>query len=156
MQRQIRRQDRKMEEQDARKLLEIGEYGILSTVSANGQPYGVPLSYIVLGDRIYFHCAMVGHKWDNIAGCKNVSFCVVGNTRPVYDNTFTTCYESVIATGEASLVNDVTEKSEMLTKLCEKYLPGEMDKASGEIAKGMAHTGVVRINITAISGKRRA
>jgi len=41
-------------------IIEKGEYGILSTVSSNNEPYGVPLNYCFIDDNIYFHCGLEG------------------------------------------------------------------------------------------------
>ena len=155
MNREMRRADRKITEAEAMQLLQNGEYGILS-VCDGGLPYGVPLSYIFTAGKIYFHCAKSGRKWDSIAANRRVSFCVVGATQPVYDGSFTTRYESAIVEGVASVIEDDAEKADILTRLCEKYLPGNMDKVPEELKKGLAHTGVIAIEITGISGKRRA
>ena len=45
MERKIRRTDRVLSESEAKGILEKGEFGILSTASLDGQPYGVPISY---------------------------------------------------------------------------------------------------------------
>ncbi len=66
MERIIRRIDRAISEEEAKDILKKGEYGILSTISKEGQPYGVPLSYSYAGNIIYFHCALEGHKVDNV------------------------------------------------------------------------------------------
>ena len=42
----LRRKDRGISHQEAVELLDKVEYGVLSTVDKNGQPYGVPLSYV--------------------------------------------------------------------------------------------------------------
>ena len=42
---ELRRKDRAITKEEAITLLNKGEYGILSTVSENGNPYGIPLSY---------------------------------------------------------------------------------------------------------------
>src|SRR4030042_3630275 len=80
MQRKIRRGDQAVSESKAREILLKGEYGILSTTSQDGQPYGVPLSYCCSEDVIYFHSAPEGHKLDNLGTNNKVSFCVVGKT----------------------------------------------------------------------------
>ena len=66
----IRRKDRALDASAAKRLLAHGEYGILSTVDADGQPCGVPLNYVYRNDAIYFHCAHAGHKIeiDHISG----------------------------------------------------------------------------------------
>ena len=66
MQRPMRRQERQMEPQQAHKLLEECEYAVLTTVDPEGEPHSVPISPVVEGDRLYFHCAHQGEKLDNI------------------------------------------------------------------------------------------
>ena len=55
MNREMRRNDRQLNTEDTLSILEQGEYGILSTVSADGIPYGVPVSYTYFNQCIYFH-----------------------------------------------------------------------------------------------------
>ena len=43
---QLRRKDRGMNADEAAQLLAAGEYGVLSTVGEDAQPYGVPFSYV--------------------------------------------------------------------------------------------------------------
>ena len=74
----MRRKDRALSRQEALDILNKGEYGILSTVSADGQPYGTPINFCLINDCIYFHCAKEGHKLDNISANSKVCFCVVG------------------------------------------------------------------------------
>jgi uncharacterized protein len=74
MARTMRRADRAIPESEAQEILQAGEYGVLSTVSADGQPYGVPVSYSYAGDVIYFHCAVEGRKLENLSGNNKVSF----------------------------------------------------------------------------------
>ena len=92
---ELRRKDRAITEEEAVALLNKAEYGVLSTVSENGKPYGVPLNFCVINHCIYFHCAVEGQKIDNIKQNKSVSFCAVGNTEILPDK-FGTKYESVI------------------------------------------------------------
>jgi len=77
----MRRKDRETPRLEAEAILAAGAYGVLSTVGEDGQPYGVPVSYTYKNNCIYFHCAAVGHKIENIQNNPRVSFCVVGNTR---------------------------------------------------------------------------
>lgn len=91
----MRRKDREINQQEAADLLDKAEYGLLSTVDRDGQPYGVPLSYFYKENAIYFHCAVDGQKLDNIRDNAKVSFCAIGRTK-VLPETFGTLYESVI------------------------------------------------------------
>lgn len=151
--RELRRKDRGTTETEARELLARGEYGVLATVSADGVPYGVPLSYCVIDNGIYFHCAPEGHKLENIAADSRVSFCVVGTTELLPEK-FSTRYESVIVTGRAAEVMGA-EKQRGLEGLVAKYSAGFFDAGLRYIAADSPKTRVFRIEIDAISGKAR-
>ena len=152
--RMMRRKERLMPEKETLDLLTRAEYGILSTVDDEGQPYGVPVSFANTRDMIYFHCALTGHKLDNIQKQKQVSFCVVGDTL-VLPNQFSTCFESVIVFGHASIINDREEKLAALTMLAQKYAPEFPTEGDVYIQKGFDHTTVVGIKIHHLSGKHR-
>ena len=62
----MRRKDRETDSEQTIKLLKEGEYGVLATVDAEGQPYATPLSYVCTNNLIYFHCATEGHKLNNL------------------------------------------------------------------------------------------
>ena len=74
--RQIRRKDRVLDRNGAEDILKKGTYGVLSTFGQDGYPYGVPVNYFYKDGHIYFHCAVEGHKMDNLANCPQVSFTV--------------------------------------------------------------------------------
>lgn len=154
--REVRRSDRILPEDKSTELLLSGEFGVLSTVGKDNQPYGVPLSYIYYEDKIYFHCALTGHKLDNIALNGNVSFTVVDGVEAVYANNFTTLYKSVIVFGKCTEVTDKGIKSEVLKRLCQKYLPLHMDKAEADINKSLHRTAVYAVTAEYITGKSKS
>jgi nitroimidazol reductase NimA-like FMN-containing flavoprotein (pyridoxamine 5'-phosphate oxidase superfamily) len=144
-----------MEPEDALRLLEIGEYGILSTVDGSGQPYGVPLNYAAADGAIYLHCTNAGgHKYDNIVGNNKVSFAVVGNTQVVPEK-FGTLFESVIAFGEASVVEDEAERMTAFQAIIKKYSPEFLADGEQYIAKMSSKTLVLKIKIERLTGKHK-
>ena len=153
MQREVRRKDRVADQDQTRRVLEQGEYGVLSSVSPGGQPYGTPLSYWLMDGDIYFHCALAGHMLDNIAANGRVSFCVVGKTQVLPDK-FSTLYESVVAFGRASEVLGAQKRS-ALEGLVAKYSPGYPAEGGQYIDKLMERARVFKIAVEAISGKAR-
>ena len=74
--------------------------GVLAVVGDDGYPYAVPLNYIYLNNKIYFHSAKEGHKVDAIAINNKVSFCVVAKDDVVPEE-LTTYFKSVIIFGKA-------------------------------------------------------
>lgn len=149
----MRRKDKAMPNSEMIGLLQHGEYGVLSTVDGSGQPYGVPLNYVMMNNCIYFHCALEGHKLDNLAANPRVSFCVVGRTN-VLPAEFSTEFESVVVFGHA-LVIDGEERYLALNGLIEKYSPDFIEEGAAYIEKFDSQTCVVRVEIDRISGKSK-
>jgi uncharacterized protein len=153
MERKIRRKDRAISESEAKGILEKGEFGVLSTASSDGQPYGVPINYSYTGDAIYFHCAVEGHKLDNLRSNNRVSFCVVGKTE-VLPEKFSTNYESAVVFGKAvELTGD--EKHSGLLELVKKYSPGFIKEGMKYIENSAGKTRVYKIVVESITGKSR-
>jgi nitroimidazol reductase NimA-like FMN-containing flavoprotein (pyridoxamine 5'-phosphate oxidase superfamily) len=151
---EMRRKDRELKNDEIIEILKNNDYGILSTVGENGYPYGVPISYIYFKDSIYFHCAVEGHKLDNIKNNDKVSFCIVGKTCILPDK-FSTKYESVIIFGKANEVFD-NEKNTVLLEVLNKYSPDYIEKGKVYIANAGVKTKVIKISIEHISGKARS
>jgi nitroimidazol reductase NimA-like FMN-containing flavoprotein (pyridoxamine 5'-phosphate oxidase superfamily) len=149
----VRRKDREIGTHEAIELLSNCKYGVLSTVGKDGQPYGVPLIYAYKNNCIYFHCALDGHKIENIKENSKVSFCVVGNTNVLPDK-FSTEYESTIAFGVASEVQGA-ERYRALLWLLEKYSPEFIEEGKKYIDQHEKATKVIKIEIGHISGKAR-
>lgn len=139
--REIRIKNKKLD--NAEEILKSGEYGVLATIGEDGYSYAVPLSYVYDG-AIYFHCAPVGHKIDNIKYNDKVSFCVVGRAKTLPEK-LSVDYQSVIVFGRAKIIEG-EEKHRALRKLTEKYAP-ENDCQTNAT--------VVKIEIEHISAKGR-
>jgi len=151
--RTMRRKDRELAPEAAMELLARGEYGLLSTADLDGQPYGIPVSYVYRHPAIYIHSAPEGHKLDNLHANPKVSFCVVGRTR-VLPERFSTAYESVIAFGAAGEVTGA-EREAALVWLLEKYSPQQITAGQDYIARKGHLAKVIKVEITALSGKAR-
>lgn len=150
---EMRRKDRALSEKDTERLLQQGEYGILSTVGEDAYPYGVPVHYVYSGQAIYLHCAVTGSKLDNIARNPKVSFCVVGNTQ-VLPGQFTTNYESAVVFGCAQEVFG-EEKQQAMELLLHKYSPDFLQSGLEYIQKSDSRVKVIKIQTEHLSGKSR-
>jgi len=150
--REMRRKDKQIGTDEAIQLLNECEYGVLSTVGNDGQAYGVPLNYVYHDNCIYFHCALKGHKIDNIDTNPKVSFCVIGNTK-VLPSEFSTEFVSTVVFGVASEVQG-TERYDALVLLLEKLSPDFMEEGKKYIEKFDKATKVIKIDIQHISGKK--
>jgi Predicted flavin-nucleotide-binding protein len=152
---EMRRADRLLSNEETMDILNKGEYGILATVGKDGQPYGVPLSYVVRNNCIYYHAANAGgSKYDNILFNHKVSFTVVGNTK-VLPEKFGTLYESVVVFGEASVVDDPEEKLTVFREFLIKYCSGYISEGEKHIENSGSKAMIVKITIASLTGKGR-
>ncbi|AHF08227.1 pyridoxamine 5'-phosphate oxidase family protein [Desulfitobacterium metallireducens] len=152
---ELRRQDRKMEDGAIKEALFKAEYGTLSTVDAEGNPYGVPLSYVYNEklQTLYFHCAREGHKLDNMAINNKASFCVVSEAQTLPDR-FSVKFQSVIAFGKVSEVNE-GEKIEALTAFLIKYSREFMEKGVKYLEADEPNCRVFKLEVKHLTGKIR-
>jgi nitroimidazol reductase NimA-like FMN-containing flavoprotein (pyridoxamine 5'-phosphate oxidase superfamily) len=153
----VRRQDRILDRERVTELLQQAEYGFLSLgESDNGYAYGIPISfaYSLTENALYFHCALEGHKLDNLRRNNKIAFCVVGNTRLISEK-FTTLYESVIAFGKAEIAQTDEEKRFALRKLIEKYAPHHLEAGEKYIQSDRHKTLTFKMNIEYVTGKTR-
>ncbi|HHY38028.1 MAG TPA: pyridoxamine 5'-phosphate oxidase family protein [Clostridia bacterium] len=128
------------------------EYGFLGTVNEDGSPYVVPVNYVYYEGCIVFHTALEGHKMENLKGNNRVCFSVCQDARVIPEK-FSTAYTSVIAFGEAEIVDDGDVKKRLLLALSSRLAPGHPMPCDDEDIK---RTGVVRIRVRHLSGKKRS
>ncbi len=150
----MRRSDRAMDEDEALKLLEKEQLGVLSTASAKGIPYGVPLNYCYVREdnAIFFHCALEGRKMDDMLENPQVSFTVVGKNRIIAEK-LTTYYESVIVSGRVSFVDGDDEKTLRFDQLCQHLTPGVEWRGDGG-CRFLNAVAIVRMEIESMTGKK--
>ncbi len=150
----VRRQDRLLCKEEAVALLNKGEFGFLSMVTADQSGYGIPISYAwdPQKKRIYFHCAPEGEKLDALKHHRKVTFCVVGDT-DVISHQFTTAYESVLVKGTITTELSDEEKRHALELILEKYAPGDKETGLQYAAKSFHRTHILRMDIESLSGK---
>ena len=153
----MRRQDRVVPAERAREILEVGEYAVLELVDADGEPYGVPLSYAVEGDRAFFHgTTETSHKLDAIRANPRASLTVVMNTE-VHGAQYSTAFDSVIAFGPIRPAHDDTEKRMGLMALLGKYssmVPPE--RAMRYLEAQLDRTSVIVMDLERVTGKHHA
>ena len=151
----VRRQDRLLDESQARALLQSGEYGVLSLIDTEGRPYGIPINYVWDGqEHIYLHCAPEGKKLNAIRRQAEVSFCVVGRTH-VVSHKFTTGYESIVMKCRAQIGLSVDERRHALRLLLEKYSPDDLAVGLKYAEKSFHRTEIIRLDIREYSGKQK-
>jgi nitroimidazol reductase NimA-like FMN-containing flavoprotein (pyridoxamine 5'-phosphate oxidase superfamily) len=148
---QMRRAKNQMEQSKAFDILKNGEMGVLGTIGENGYPYTVPVNYVYVNDKIYFHSAFTGHKITNIKRDNKVSFTVVSSSH-IVEAEFTTKYESVIAFGRANIIDP---NETILFELIKKYSPHYLVSGKEYVAKEFSTASIIEIEIDYMSGKER-
>lgn len=153
MMEKMRRNDRELQESEAKEILVKGEYGILSTIG-DEYPYAVPVNYVVENNKIYIHgTCVLGQKTKNIQKNPKVCFTVVGDAE-VLSSQFSTKYESVVVLGTAALSND-SEKQMVLEKFIDKYSSEFKENGMKYIKAAIDKVSIYEISIDAITGKAR-
>ncbi len=136
----------------ARELMRHGEFATLATVNPDGTPYCIPISTVMLDEKLYIHCALEGKKCDNMAHNPHVCLSCVGYTKLLPEK-FTTEFDSVVVLGTVRRVEEDDEKTKMLYALCEKYAASSIATAPRVIQKLLDRTAVYEVQITEITGK---
>ena len=149
----MRRKDRQLSSEDALRILEENQYGVLSTVCEDGEPYGVPMNYAYEDGRVYFHCAPEGRKLASLARCAKASFCVVGKTE-LLPSRFSTKYESAIVFGRVRALAG-EEKTNALRKLIARLAPEYLQAGEAYIGAAQMKTHVFCLEIERLTGKAR-
>lgn len=151
---EMRRSDRKTSYEEAIEFLKSAEHGVLSTVTKEGIPYGVPVNFVYEDNNIYIHSAQVGQKLDNIEYNNNGCFTVIASTELLKDK-FSTKYESAIVIGTLNIVEDSSEKEKALLAIIKKYSDEFIESGIKYIKSAIAKTTVIRLDIKEVTGKAR-
>jgi uncharacterized protein len=155
---ELRRTDRAMSESEIGAALARGRCGRVSSVSADGWPYCLPLLYVWVGGRIYVHgTSAVGHLRQNIRQCDKVCFEIdeADEVFPYgrFECDTTLAYSSVIAFGRMRVVEDTAGKQQFLDALMAKYADPAWERPRNFYPRIDAIT-VYAIDVERITGKQ--
>lgn len=162
----VRRTDYEMTERDQMdQLLREATHGYLGLTGPDGWPRVVPLNFVTLDGKLYFHGATEGEKMDSIAADDRVTFVVVEDFSlvpsyfrdPKFACPATQYYKAVAIRGRARVVEDVDEKAKALQALMEKLQPeGGYVPITAEdklYRKSLRTTAVVAVEIERMTAK---
>ncbi|RHM55836.1 pyridoxamine 5'-phosphate oxidase family protein [Mitsuokella sp. AF33-22] len=121
--RKMRRFKQQLTDEACIQILKHEKRGVLSVLGDDGYPYGVPLDhyYNEENGRLYFHCAMAGHKLDAIRACDKVSYCVTGEGHHEDGVSWSLTFRSVIVFGRMKVLDDHAAALHLARLLGEKF-----------------------------------
>lgn len=156
----MRRVDRQLAEKETLEVLNSAEYGTLSTVGPDGEPYGIPLTFAVepdtnaaAGVNLVFHVAVEGRKLVHLKAHPEAHFVAVTQTK-ILPEEFSIEYQSVMVQGLMEQVTDRNEKIAILLRITDKYAPVFRKEAEAYADRAVDRTVVLRLRGTEMSGKR--
>ena len=151
--RKMRRFKQQISEEECVRILRDQPRGVLSMIGDDGYPYGIPLDhwYCEEDNRLYFHCAKVGHKIDAITACDKVSYCVMdeGYRR---DGEWALNINSVVVFGRMKTVEEEDKKREICTNLVRKFTDDE-EYLKKELANAFPRVNCLELTIEYMTGK---
>lgn len=148
----MRRKRQQLSEEESINILQRSTAGTLALLGDNDYPYAVPISYVYVNGRLYFHSALIGHKVDAIRSHDKASFCVIDQDE-VHPEKYTTFFRSVIAFGKVHIIEDEAEKLETARMLGNRYNPNHEEALQKELEKGLSHMLMIRFDIEHLTGK---
>lgn len=165
----MRRAARRLSPVDSLDVLRRGTWGVLSLVSMDGQPYGVPLNYALrepsplpelpatpeeplpAGFSLIFHCAMQGLKLDILSASPTACFTVAPDVE-INPARLTTRYESAQAFGSISLLTD-ERRDAALRHLALRFSAAYPEAVADKLETKTAKTAILLLDIQGLSGK---
>ena len=150
--REMRRKKQKLTEKQCIDILKKAKTATLALHGDDGYPYSVPVNYVYLDGKIYFHGAKSGHKIDAIKNNPKVSMSII-DQEDVIEEELTTYFRSVILFGKARILQEDDEIYHAIETLGLKYNEDEVT-VEKEIRKEWKILCCVEITIEHISGKQ--
>ena len=151
---QGRMKEHQLTEAEIRDFLSKVPVGRLGTLNEDGYPYIVPVHFYYEQGHIFIHGLKQGQKIENLKKRQEVCFetdemfAIIPDENVCDTNT---SYNSVIALGEASVIEDESEKTDVLNKIVRKYTP---HLEGHEFQPGLYKaTGIIDIKLEKITGK---
>lgn len=151
--REMRRIQQEVPAEICQQILNEEKRGVLSLVGDGGYPYGIPMNFYFdeADNKIYFHCAKVGHKIDALQNCAKVCF-TTWNRGFQEEGDWAWNVTSVIVFGKAELVKDRESLMEKLRRLALKYYPSQQE-VEQEIRISAEHVEMISLEIEHMTGK---
>lgn len=155
----IREANRAVYDRDA--IYKILDEGFVCHVgfALEGQPFVIPTMYARVGDWLYFHGSAASRMLGGASSGNPVCITVtlldgLVLARSVFNHSMN--YRSVVALGQAVLVDDPVEKLAALEAFTQKLIPGRWSDARQPNGKELKATSVLKLPLDEVSAKVRA
>jgi nitroimidazol reductase NimA-like FMN-containing flavoprotein (pyridoxamine 5'-phosphate oxidase superfamily) len=155
----IREANRAVYDRDA--IYKILDEGFVCHVgfALEGQPFVIPTMYARVGDWLYFHGSAASRMLGGASSGNPVCITVtlldgLVLARSVFNHSMN--YRSVVALGQAVLVDDPVEKLAALEAFTQKLIPGRWSDARQPNGKELKATNVLKLPLDEVSAKVRA
>ena len=150
--RELTRKNSQLSPEEAIHILKTTKRGVLSVLSDNGFPYGMPMNHFYDDEDgcIYFHCGIGGHRSDALSQQGKVSFCTMDDGRQ--DGDWALRFRSVIVFGEMEVISEQNTVIDICEKLCLKFTD-DNDYIQKEIAAHAHRTVLLKLTPLHICGK---
>lgn len=150
--REMRRKKQKLTEKQCIDILKRAKTATLALHGDDGYQYSVPVNYVYLDGKIYFHGAKSGHKIDAIKNNSKVSISII-DQEDVIEEELTTYFRSIILFGKAKILQDDDEIYQAVNALGLKYCNDEV-AVEKEIQREWKDLCCVEITIEHLTGKQ--
>ena len=154
----VREANRAVYERDA--IHKILDEGFVCHVgfAAEGQPFVIPTMFARVGDSIYFHGSAASRMLRGLVAGLPVCITVtladgLVLARSVFNHSMN--YRSVVALGEATVIDDPAEKLGALQAMTEKLITGRWNDARQPNEKELKATSILKLPLTEVSAKVR-
>lgn len=155
----MRRTDRAQDRDFCLELIDRCTHGVIALNTGEDTPYCLPLSFVRVGEDLYFHCAREGRKVELMRANPRVCVTFVGGDVPAFvaPAMYTTYFQSAIVTGSAQEVTDDGEKTAALLALCRKLTPNDAgeEQFRPAIERSLHVTAVWKIHMEQLTGKAK-
>ena len=149
--REMRRKKQKLTEKQCIDILKRAKTATLALHGDDGYPYSVPVNYVYLDGKIYFHGAKEGHKADAVNRCDKVCL-TVWNQGFKKEGHWEWNPTSVVVFGKVKPVTENNIFEDRLRKLAAKYYP-TTDEIEEEMEHSASRTQLFAIKIEHMTGK---
>ena len=145
---------------DRETIYAILDEGIVCHVgfAVEAQPFVIPTMFARVADSIYFHGSAASRMLRGASG--GLSVCITVTladglvlARSVFNHSMN--YRSVVALGNATLIDDPNEKLLALQSFTEKILKGRWNDARQPNEKELKATSILKLPLTEVSAKVR-